>query len=73
MTTESGEARTSAWPALVVGLADEYDLLTEVGTPDGVVLTDDEAVARLRRTPAGRDDLLRALEQALSRRAGVVS
>jgi len=59
--------------ALVVGLADEYDLLTEVGTPDGVVLTDDEAVARLRRTPAGRDDLLRALEQALSRRAGVVS
>ena len=27
-----------ALPARIVGLADEYDLLTEVGTPDGVVL-----------------------------------
>ena len=32
-------------PALVVGLADEYDLLTEVGTPDGDVVARDEALA----------------------------
>ncbi|MBP6524484.1 MAG: HD domain-containing protein, partial [Dermatophilaceae bacterium] len=39
-------------PALVVGLADEYDLLTEVGSPDGRVLTHDEAMAALRaRSP----------------------
>ncbi len=57
--------------ALVVGLADEFDLLTEVGTVDGVVLSADEAVDQLRATPAGREDLLRALDQALSRRAGV--
>jgi len=56
--------------ALVVGLADEYDLLTEVGTPDGALLSDDEAIQLLRRTPAGREDLLRALGQALSRPAG---
>ena len=54
----------------VVGLADEYDLLTEVGTPDGAVLTQEEARGPAPRTPAGREDLLRALEQALSRRAG---
>lgn len=57
-------------PALVVGLADEYDLLTEVGTPDGALVPRDDALALLRRTPAGREDLLRALEHALSRRTG---
>ena len=40
-------------PALIVGLADEYDLLTEVGTPDGAVVTSDEALALLRGTPGG--------------------
>jgi len=58
-------------PSLVVGLADEYDLLTEVGTPDGVVVAREDAFEALRGTPAGREDLLRALEHALSRRAGV--
>ncbi len=57
--------------ALVVGLADEFDLLTEVGTAEGVVLSTQEAVDQLRSTPSGREDLLRALDQALSRRAGV--
>jgi hypothetical protein len=59
-------------PALVVGLADEYDLLTEVGTPDGALLPKDEALAQLRATPAGREDLVGALEHALSLRAVVV-
>jgi len=59
-------------PAFIVGLADEYDLLTEVGTPDGGLVTSDAAITVLRETPAGRDDLLRALEQALSRRSGMV-
>ena len=59
-------------PALIVGLADEYDLLTEVGTPDGGLVTSDTAITTLRATPAGREDLLRALEQALSRRSGMV-
>jgi HD-GYP domain-containing protein (c-di-GMP phosphodiesterase class II) len=54
--------------ALIVGLADEYDLLTEVGTPDGVLIPKDEALALVRRTPAGREDLIRALEHALSLR-----
>ena len=58
---------------LIVGLADEYDLLTEVGTPDGVLIPKDEALALLRRTPAGREDLMRALEHALSLRAEVAS
>ena len=60
-------------PAFIVGLADEYDLLTEVGTPDGGLVASDAAIAMLRATPAGRDDLLRALEQALSRRSGMVA
>jgi hypothetical protein len=55
--------------ALIVGLADEYDLLTEVGTPDGVLIPKDDALALLRRTPAGREDLIHALEHALSLRA----
>ena len=60
-------------PAMVVGLADEYDLLTEVGTPDGARVERDAALELLRRCPAGREDLLQALEHALSRRAGVPS
>jgi len=60
-------------PALIVGLADEYDLLTEVGRPDGGLVTEDAAITLLRVTPAGREDLLRALEQALSRRTGAVA
>ena len=59
-------------PARIVGLADEYDLLTEVGTPDGGLLTADAAIVLLRATPAGREDLLRALEHAVSRRGGMV-
>jgi len=54
--------------ALVVGLADEYDLLTEVGTPDGFLVDNHEALRALRATPAGREDIVRALEQALSLR-----
>src|SRR6478609_781915 len=46
--------------ALLVGLADEFDMLTEVGTADGVVLSTQEAVDLLRSTPSGREDLLRA-------------
>lgn len=57
-------------PALLVGLADEYDLLTEVGTPDGALVEREEALELLRGTPAGRKELLQALEHALSRRAG---
>lgn len=60
-------------PAAVVGLADEYDLLTEVGTPDGVLVTRDEALALLRETPAGREEYIRALEHALALRSEVSS
>ena len=56
-------------PALVVGLADEYDLLTEVGSPDGRVLTHDEAMAALRARSPNDHGLLPTLEQALVRRA----
>ncbi|HEU5242410.1 MAG TPA: HD domain-containing phosphohydrolase [Ornithinibacter sp.] len=62
-----------ALPARIVGLADEYDLLTVVGTPDGEVLDADEALARLRTTPAGRGDVLAALEHAVSRRSAGAS
>ncbi|HOB79566.1 MAG TPA: HD domain-containing protein [Ornithinibacter sp.] len=58
-------------PALVVGLADEYDLLTEVGSPDGRVLTHDEAMAALRARSPDDHGLLPTLEQALVRRANV--
>ena len=40
-------------PALVVGLADEFDLLTEVGTPDGALVTKDEALAAPAAHPGG--------------------
>jgi hypothetical protein len=71
--TSGGDAASLGLPALVVGLADEYDLLTEVGSPDGGVLSHDEAIERLRELPAGRRDLLRTLEQALARRAIVAA
>ena len=63
-----GTGEELAVEALIVGLADEYDLLTEVGTPDGVLIPKDDALALLRRTPAGREDLIRALEHALTLR-----
>lgn len=56
-------------PARVVGIADTYDLLTEVGTPDGVRLGHDGAMTELRRRPGVDDRLLRALESAVARRA----
>lgn len=59
-------------PALVVGLADEFDLLTEVGTPEGVRLPDDEALAEVQRLPGASSEVLRALQHALSRRTVVV-
>jgi hypothetical protein len=71
--TPGADVHALVLPSLIVGLADEYDLLTEVGTPDGAVLSRDEALARLRTTPAGREDLLRTLEQALSRRPNAAS
>ena len=58
-------------PALGVGLGDEYDLLTEVGSPDGRVLTHDEAMAALRARSPDDHGLLPTLEQALVRRANV--
>ena len=60
-------------PALLVGLADEYDLLTEVGTPDGARVEREAALQLLKGSPAGREDLLSALENALARRAGAAS
>lgn len=57
--------------ALIVGLADEYDLLTEVGTPDGELVSRDAALTRLRATPSGSEELVRALEHALTLRVEV--
>ncbi len=51
---------------LVVGLADEFDLLTEVGTPDGARLTREDAIDRLRSAEPVRDSVVQALEQALT-------
>jgi hypothetical protein len=59
---------------LVVGLADEFDLLTEVGTPDGTRLSREDALDRLRSAEPVRDSVLQALEQALThRQTGVVA
>ncbi len=59
---------------LVVGIADEFDLLTEVGTPDGRVLSPEEALERLRTRERMRDEVVDALEFALTRRTpGVVA
>ncbi len=57
--------------ALIVGLADEYDLLTEVGTPDGELVSREAALARLRATPSGSEEMVRALEHALTLRVEV--
>ncbi|PKW26078.1 HD-GYP domain-containing protein [Phycicoccus duodecadis] len=54
-------------PGGIVGLADAYDLLTEVGGLDGAVLGSAEARERLRALPGVDDDLLRALSTALLR------
>ena len=62
---------TTADPALVVGAADEFDMLTEVGTPDGGLLDVDEAVARLRTHHGVREDVVEALEHVLDRRAAM--
>jgi hypothetical protein len=62
-------ARPRGSLASVVGLADEYDLLTEVGTPDGIVLSHSAAIQRLRGLDLG-DDLVDALEWARARRPG---
>lgn len=53
---------------LVVGLADEYDLLTEVGTPDGERLTREVALTRLRRGDLRHDDVVDALQHVLALR-----
>lgn len=58
-------------PALVVGAADEFDMLTEVGTPDGGVLDVSEALERLREAPGVREDVVQALQHALARRGSV--
>ncbi len=68
VTSGADDGGELSMTALVVGLADEYDLLTEVGTPDGALVPKDDALALLRRTPAGREDLLRALDHALALR-----
>lgn len=59
-------------PALVVGTADEFDMLTEVGTPDGEVLGVGEALDRLRAAPGAREDVVQALQHALARRGGMM-
>lgn len=56
-------------PGGIVGLADAYDLLTEVGTHDGRVLPGAEALVVLRGRAGVDDSLLRALDAALARRA----
>ena len=44
------------------------------GDGDRQLLVDGEvAIGMLRQTPAGRDDLVRALEHAVSRRTGVAA
>ncbi len=60
-----------ALPARIVGVADEFDLLTEVGTPDGELLTRREALTMLRQSGLADHELLPALESALSRRVVV--
>ncbi len=62
-----------ALAARIVGVADEYDLLTEVGTPGGEVLGRDDAIRVLRATGVAGPELVPALESALARRAVVGS
>ena len=40
VTSGADDGGELSMTALVVGLADEYDLLTEVGTPDGALVTE---------------------------------
>lgn len=54
-------------PSRIVGLADEYDLLCEVGGPDGDVTARSDALEQLRARPGVDDALLRALLVALGR------
>lgn len=61
-------ADTTSLAPLLVGVADEFDVLTEVGTPEGDYLSQDEALAQLRTGDAVRDDVVDALEQVLARR-----
>lgn len=60
-------------PALVVGVADEFDLLTEVGTPDGIRLGEGDAVETVGMMPGVPAEVLRALQHALSRRRTAVT
>ena len=60
-----------ALPARIVGVADEFDLLTEVGAPDGGVLSPAQAIAVLRDGALAGPELVSALESALVRRAVV--
>jgi HD domain len=59
--------------ALIVGAADEFDLLTEVGTPGGDVLDTDEAMERLRRDHGLGENVLGALEHALGHRGTMMT
>jgi HD-GYP domain-containing protein (c-di-GMP phosphodiesterase class II) len=65
----AGDDEPDTLPARIVGLADEFDLLTEVGTPDGEVLTRAEALTMLRESGLAGPELLPALESALTRRS----
>lgn len=55
--------------ASIVGVADEYDLLTEVGAPDGLALSHTRAVERLRALDAD-GEVLEALEAIRGRVSG---
>jgi HD domain len=66
----AGAGTSDDLPARIVGLADEYDLLTEVGTPDGAVLEPEEALRVLGDASGPRRELVGALEQALGRTGG---
>ncbi len=59
---------SSELPSRIVGLADEFDLLTEVGSPDGGILSRAEALEWVRGAGLADAELLRALESALARR-----
>jgi len=63
-----GGAGPEDLPARIVGVADEFDLMTEVGTPGGDVLPPGEAIARLRESGEAVAELVPALQSALARR-----
>jgi hypothetical protein len=65
-----GPGAAADLPSRIVGVADEFDLLTEVGSPDGRVSSRAEALARLRDDGVDTE-LLAALESALARRAAI--